>query len=226
MSKLNLIGLDLETGGLNRYETLPNGERVHGALHYPILEAALIVCDEELNILGKIHVGIFNESMLEKMNPWAVDTHTKSGLISSLRYDSANNKHVPFGAHGDPIAWPSGEHDMVFSNNGHAEQFIIKQLDLMGVKKYDRKEKTGGILFGNSIGFDVSFIDAQMPKLAEYFHYRTIDVSSIDLLKRTAWAQFPFAFLQKEYCHTALSDINETHKELSGYTKNLLEYLA
>ena len=207
MSKINLIGLDLETGGLNRYETLPTGERVHGALHYPILEAALIVCDEELNILGKVHVGIFNESMLEQMNPWAVDTHTKSGLIDQLR-------------------WDSGEHDMVFSENEHAEHYIIEKLDSMGVKKYDRKAKTGGILFGNSIGFDVSFIDAQMPKLAEYFHYRTIDVSSIDLLKRTAWSQYPFAFLHKQYCHTALSDINETHKELSNYTANLLEYLA
>ena len=202
MSKVNLIGLDLETGGLNSYETLPTGERVHGALHYPIIEAALIVCDEKLNFLGKIHVGIFNESMIEKMNPWALETHTKSGLIDQLR-------------------WDSGDHDMVFSENEHAEQFIIKQLELMGVQKYDRKEKTGGILFGNSIGFDVSFISAQMPKLSEYFHYRAIDVSSIDLLKRTAWGDGAMPYIAKQYGHTAMADIKETYKELIAYTNYL-----
>lgn len=86
MSKINLIGLDLETGGLNGYETLPNGERVHGALHYPILEVGMLICDEKLNINEEFSVGIFNESTLERMNPWAVDQHTKSGLIDRLTW--------------------------------------------------------------------------------------------------------------------------------------------
>lgn len=106
----------------------------------------------------------------------------------------------------------------MFETNEQAERYIIGMLVEFGVEKYDRKAKTGGILFGNSIGFDVSFITAQMPRLAQYFHYRTIDVSSIDLLKQTAWKNAHMPKIEKQYGHTALADIKETHKELSAYT--------
>jgi oligoribonuclease len=199
MSKVMLVGCDLETGGLNGYETLASGERVHGALHYPILEMAFVICDDRLSELLRFSVGIWDESFLDRMDPWALNKHTESGLIDQLR-----NK--------------SGEYLDVFSDVKSAELFVIEMLLHFGVSKYDRKAKTGGVLLGNSIGFDVSYLDAQMPSLKDFFHYRTIDVSSIDLLRQTAWASVGLPKVEKIYAHTAMSDIKETLKELGAYT--------
>ena len=200
---LQLVGVDLETGGLNGYETLPSGERVHGAAYYPILEMAFVICDEKLNKEFSFSVGIWDESFLERMDPWALEAHTKSGLIDQLRNQS-------------------GEHlGGVFSNNEDAELFAIETLMHFGVSIYDRKAKTGAVMFGNSIGFDVSYIDAQMPSLKNFFHCRTIDVSSIDLLRQSAWASLGLPKAEKQYAHTAMSDIQETLGELVGYTLHL-----
>lgn len=199
MSNVMLVGCDLETGGLNGYETLESGERVHGALHYPILEMAFVICDDKLQELHRFSVGIWNESFLERLSPWALKSHTESGLIDRLRNHS-------------------GEHDVVFSDNATAELYIIEKLQALGVTKYDRKAKTGGVLFGNSIGFDVSYLDAKMPALKGFFHYRTIDVSSIDILRQTAWASVGLPKVEKTYSHTAMSDIQETLMELGAYT--------
>lgn len=196
---LQLVGVDLETGGLNGYETLPSGDRVHGAAYYPILEMAFVVCDEKLNEDFSFSVGIWDESFLERMNPWALEAHTKSGLIDQLRNQS-------------------GEHLSVFSDSKQAELFVIETLLHFGVTKYDRKAKTGAVMFGNSIGFDVSYIDAQMPALKEFFHYRTIDVSSIDFLRQSAWVGADLPKVEKAYAHTAMSDIKETLWELRTYT--------
>ncbi|WP_157959210.1 oligoribonuclease [Marinomonas shanghaiensis] len=199
MSKVVLVGCDLETGGLNGYETLASGERVHGALHYPILEMAFVICDDKLNELRSLSVGIWDESFLERLSPWALKAHTESGLIDQLR-----NK--------------SGEHTAVYGSNELAVRHVLGWLMHHGVAKYDRKAKTGGILFGNSIAFDVSYLDAQMPNLKDFFHYRTIDVSTIDLLRQTAWASVGLPKAEKVYAHTAMSDIKETLTELKGYT--------
>jgi oligoribonuclease len=199
MSKIMLVGCDLETGGLNGYETLENGERVHGALHYPILEMAFVICDDKLNELNRFSIGIWDESFLERLDPWALDKHTESGLIDQLRN-------------------ATGDHIAVFSDNDSAELFVIERLMSLGLNNYDRKAKTGGILFGNSVGFDVSYLDAQMPSLKGFFHYRTIDVSSIDLLRQTAWASVGLPKVEKTYAHTAMSDISETLMELKAYS--------
>lgn len=199
---LQLVGVDLETGGLNGYETLPSGERVHGAAYYPILEMAFFVCDEKLDEITHFTVGIWDESFLERMSPWAKETHTKSGLIDRLRGKTK-------------------ERMLVFKSNEEAEAYAIEQLSIAGVTGYDRKAKTGAVMFGNSIGFDVSYIDAQMPSLKNFFHYRTIDVSSIDLLRQTAWAGLGLPKAEKQYAHTAMADIHETYYELVDYTDYL-----
>jgi len=199
MSKVMLVGCDLETGGLNGYETLASGERVHGVLHYPILEMAFVICDDKLSERYSFSVGVWDESFLDRLSPWALNKHTESGLIDQLR-----NK--------------SGEHTEVYSSNELAMRHVLGWLMYHGVTKYDSKAKAGGVLFGNSIGFDVSYLDAQMPELKDFFHYRTIDVSTIDLLRRTAWADIGLPKVEKVYAHTAMSDIKETLKELGAYT--------
>ncbi|MEY4422580.1 MAG: hypothetical protein RL581_1118, partial [Actinomycetota bacterium] len=59
-----------------------------------------------------------------------------------------------------------------------AEELILKYLEAAGV--------TAGKspIAGNSVYVDRIFINRDMPKLSEYLHYRTVDVSSIKELTR------------------------------------------
>lgn len=74
-------------------------------------------------------------------------------------------------------------------------------------------------LGGNSVGTDKGFLQAQMPELVDYLHYRIIDVSSIkELAKR--W--FPKAYYNapaKTGGHRALGDIRDSIAELDYYRK-------
>lgn len=70
---------------------------------------------------------------------------------------------------------------------------------------------------GNSIGVDRRFLDAYLPELDAYLHYRSIDVSTIKELCRR-WA--PEVYRRrpaKEESHRALQDIRESIAELAYY---------
>ena len=75
-------------------------------------------------------------------------------------------------------------------------------------------------LCGNSIGTDRRFLIQYMPQLADYFHYRNIDVSTCKILAQH-WAP-QLAPFPKKNCHTALSDILESIEELRYYKKYLM----
>jgi oligoribonuclease len=72
-------------------------------------------------------------------------------------------------------------------------------------------------LCGNSIGTDRAFISAHMPALAQHFHYRNIDVSSVKQLYE-AWYPKRERFMKKNH-HRALDDIKESIAELAFYQK-------
>lgn len=72
-------------------------------------------------------------------------------------------------------------------------------------------------LCGNSIGVDRRFLDAQIPELEEYLHYRSIDVSTLKELCRR-WA--PAAYRRrpgKQETHRALLDVRDSIAELAFY---------
>ena len=72
-------------------------------------------------------------------------------------------------------------------------------------------------LCGNSIGVDRRFLDAQLPELEEYLHYRSIDVSTLKELCRR-WA--PVAYKGrpgKQETHRALLDVLDSIAELAYY---------
>jgi len=73
---------------------------------------------------------------------------------------------------------------------------------------------------GNSVGQDRRFLVEHMPELADFFHYRTIDVSTIKELARR-WAPEVLASVQKSGAHLALDDIKESIEELKVYRKQL-----
>jgi oligoribonuclease len=73
-------------------------------------------------------------------------------------------------------------------------------------------------LCGNTIGQDRRF----MPTLEEYFHYRSIDVSTIkELTKR--WQPSALEGFKKKGVHLALDDIRESIEELKFYRQQVFK---
>ena len=73
---------------------------------------------------------------------------------------------------------------------------------------------------GNSICQDRRFLYRYMPKLAAFFHYRNLDVSTLKELKKR-WAPNLPAF-EKTSSHLALDDIRDSIAELKHYRAHFL----
>lgn len=188
---------DIETGGFN--DRLANG--LLGMEYYPIFELALVVTDRDLNQVGSalrvvVHL---SEDMINRSHQWAIDTHTKSGLLDEVR---------------------SGAYSLA-----ECEQQILDHLNDLGIEPYNRETKEGVIFAGNSIMFDRSYILCQMPRLHEFLHYRQLDISAIALAAR-AWAPEleKKAVGIKQYKHEALADIRESIAELKYYKDAIFKY--
>jgi oligoribonuclease len=75
-------------------------------------------------------------------------------------------------------------------------------------------------LCGNTIGQDRRFMVKYMPTLEDYFHYRSIDVSTIkELTKR--WQPEILEGFEKKGTHKALDDIRESIAELQYYRQKV-----
>jgi oligoribonuclease len=92
-----------------------------------------------------------------------------------------------------------------------AEEQILEYLQASGT------EPGKSPLAGNSVSVDRNFIARDMPKLNEYLHYRTIDVSSIKELARRWHPKTYFASPAKTGNHRALGDIQDSIAELAYY---------
>ena len=79
-----------------------------------------------------------------------------------------------------------------------------------------------GILAGNSIHVDRRFLQAYMPLLEEYLHYRQLDVSSLKVLSR-AWYPNGPDFKKDGKDHTAISDLRTSLEELAHYKKHFFK---
>lgn len=76
-------------------------------------------------------------------------------------------------------------------------------------------------LAGNSVSVDRGFIARDMPRLSEYLHYRTVDVSSVKELVRRWYPKIYFAAPPKTGNHRALGDIQDSIAELAYYRENI-----
>jgi oligoribonuclease len=92
-----------------------------------------------------------------------------------------------------------------------AEQEILRYLQSVGVVAGKSP------LAGNSVSVDRNFIARDMKKLAEFLHYRTIDVSTIKELSRRWYPKAYFAAPAKTGNHRALGDIQDSIAELAYY---------
>jgi oligoribonuclease len=78
-------------------------------------------------------------------------------------------------------------------------------------------------LCGNSIGVDRRFLDAQLPELDRYLHYRSIDVSSFKELCRRWYPDVYRKRPAKAETHRALADVRESIAELQYYRETMLQ---
>lgn len=76
-------------------------------------------------------------------------------------------------------------------------------------------------LAGNSVGMDRNFISRDMPRLNEYLHYRTVDVSSIKELAKRWYPKVYFNAPKKTGNHRALGDIKDSIEELRYYRSSI-----
>lgn len=86
------------------------------------------------------------------------------------------------------------------------------------LQKYVDKGKSP--LCGNTIGQDRRFMVKYMQELEEYFHYRSIDVSTIKELARR-WKPEILDGFTKKGTHLALDDIRESIEELRYYRQHV-----
>jgi oligoribonuclease len=77
-------------------------------------------------------------------------------------------------------------------------------------------------LCGNSIGVDRRFLDAQLPEVDRYLHYRSIDVSSLKELCRRWYPEVYRKRPGKVETHRALADVHESIAELRYYRESML----
>jgi oligoribonuclease len=95
-----------------------------------------------------------------------------------------------------------------------AENQIIKYLESAGTIAGKSP------LAGNSVSVDRSFIARDMPRLNEFLHYRTVDVSSVKELARRWQPKIYFQAPAKTGNHRALGDIQDSIAELKYYREN------
>lgn len=75
-------------------------------------------------------------------------------------------------------------------------------------------------LCGNTIGQDRRFLVRYMRELEDFFHYRSIDVSTVkELVKR--WQPEVLDGFEKQEAHTALADIRESVEEMKYYREKV-----
>lgn len=77
-------------------------------------------------------------------------------------------------------------------------------------------------LCGNSVWVDRLFLQAHMPKLEKYLHYRVLDVSSIKILAGI-WFGITPDDIKKQKNHRALDDIYESIAELKWYRETIFK---
>ena len=95
------------------------------------------------------------------------------------------------------------------------QQALEKTIEFL--KQYVDKGKSP--LCGNTIGQDRRFLVRYMRELDDFFHYRSIDVSTIKELTRR-WKPEILDGFDKAGAHTALADIRESVAELKYYRQH------
>lgn len=114
----------------------------------------------------------------------------------------------------------------------HTESGLLERLDsgddvstveeaLLSYIRHYARGKGAPLLAGNTIGMDRRFISRYMPRLDEFLHYRSIDVSTIKELARRWCPKSFYTRPKKKTAHRALDDILESILELQHYRETV-----
>jgi oligoribonuclease len=183
----NLIWIDLEMTGLD-------------VASNTIIEIAIVITDKELNELDRwpsddagqaIHQPV---DVLEKIDAWGRETHTKTGLLERVYKSSV---------------------DLAVAEQ-KALTFVQQYCPQPGSKRNE-----GCPLAGNSIGQDRAFLQAYMPKLEQYTSYRNVDVSTIKELVKRWYPDYRYVKAETGR-HGAMPDIQASIEELQYYRSKIL----
>ncbi len=176
----NWAWVDVETGGTNPQTS-------------PLLEIAIVITDDQLNILDKVgfhaivrHGDPEIAEWKAMVDPHVLKMHEKTGL-----WDKLNSREAK------PLAQIDGE--------------AMAYLSIFG--------KPGTMpVAGNSVRLDMNFMDRYLPLTAKYLDYHMRDVSTIAGIAHD-WYNVPR--LEKHSDHTAMTDIRESIRELKHYREQV-----
>lgn len=189
-----IVGIDLETGGLNCATNSSDPiipKDMTGAHFYPILQIAVIVYDNDFKEVAEplnIIIHHTKEDLDNKVGEWSKKQFKDTLMIQCPESDISLKK---------------------------ATKMVVKHLKEIGVNKENL-----GFLFGNSIRLDIEFIVAQMSELDDVLHYRLFDVSTLKTMFHFMFGDA--ASFDKKATHDALDDIRESRDELQFYLDNFI----
>ena len=114
-----------------------------------------------------------------------------------------------------------------WNTSHHTRSGLIKAVEASEISEASAEQQTLDFLSqyvqpgesplcGNTISQDRRFLVKYMPKLAGFFHYRNIDVTSVKLLAQY-WQPNIIADSAKQASHRALDDIRDSIAELRHY---------
>lgn len=160
--------------------------------HDRILQAAIVITDTEL---------------LPVAQPIELVIH-RSPTVLNLMHTHVREMHVRTGLL-DRIAASSLRPEAAYS-----EMFAYVRDNTVGAPQV--------ILAGSSVHFDRAFLARWVPRLADLFYHRHLDVSALKHL--ADWWGYP-AFKQRGTSHLALDDIKNSIAELEHYRSAMLREL-
>ena len=108
----------------------------------------------------------------------------------------------------------SGLLDQIKASTISLEEAGAKTLEF--IKQHVPEERSVP-LCGNSIGTDRRFLDAYLPDIENYLHYRSIDVSSVKELVKRWYPDIDVKRPRGQGSHRALDDIRESIREMAYY---------
>ncbi len=112
----------------------------------------------------------------------------------------------------------------------HNNSGLVDRIRTAGVSLSEAEEKTveflrewvdpnSAPLCGNSVWNDRRFLDKEMPLVADYLHYRMVDVSTVKELARRWYPEV--GRYRKKSAHLALDDILESIEELRYFRNEI-----
>jgi oligoribonuclease len=113
------------------------------------------------------------------------------------------------------------------TKSGLLDRVSKTRIELHGAERHLLERIAGwcefpATLCGNSVGQDKRFLEAYMPGVARYLHYRIVDVSSFKVLARLWYGEQGEFKKPDDQKHDALFDIRMSVAELDFYRKRFL----